>query len=265
MHPDNLHQVEEQEKRIPWIPQKYFVPIFEQAITSNAAVEIVDALADYFEKPAYMKYDVPYSVVASDLELASGSSLPISPTGPKSSWKDAPRSSKTSRTIHQLRPAPTTLQEASAARAAIAASTSYSFASASSAFRKGRSDPLMRQAAAYYADRGHLEAANHRQAISMEANMLVDKRSTKDKIDLHGVSVQDGIEITIDRVWRWWDGLGEEKTRKATQNGLTIITGLGRHNSDGKSPLRINVFKALMTDGWKFEVLTGAFLITGRR
>ncbi|KAI2636719.1 hypothetical protein GGS21DRAFT_44592 [Xylaria nigripes] len=256
---NTLRDVDEQEKRVPWIPRKYLVPIFERAVTSQAAVEIIDALADHFEKPAYLKYDVPYSVAASDLELAAAVPLPTSPLSPR---KD---SLLKSQAFQPIRTIPTSLQEASAATAAIAASTKHSYASASSAYKKGRSDPLMRQAAAFYTDRARSEAANHRQAISTEAEFLVDQQSTKGTIDLHGVTVQDGVEIAINRVWRWWDDLGEDRARKAAHNGLKVVTGLGRHNTDGRSPLRVNVFKALLADGWKLEVLTGAYLVTGRR
>jgi hypothetical protein len=259
----------EQEKRIPWIPHEYFSAIFDLTRTPQAAIDVIDVLSNHFEKPAYLKYDVSYSVVAADLDIASGIPLPKSPTLPKSTWKDISNSSLKSAAAHQqLRPQPTSLQAASAAKATIAASTQHSFASASSAFRKGRSNPLMRQAAAFYAERGRFEATSHRQAISTEAEFLVDRQSTRDMIDLHGVSVQDGVEIAIDRAWRWWDALGGEeraRSRRSRDGDLKIVTGLGLHSSDGKSRLRINVFKALVADGWNLEVLTGAYLITGRR
>jgi hypothetical protein len=262
-NPNRLRLEEEQEKRVPWIPHKYFSPIFDTTSTTKAAIDIIDTLAEYYEKPAYLKYDVSYSVIASDLQLASEVPLPTSPRGLKFSLKET--SSTKSHIVQQIRTPPTSLQAASTAKTNIAASTQHSYASASSAFKKGRSDPLMRQAAAYFADRARSEAASHRQAISTEAEFLVDQQSTKDTIDLHGVSVQDGVEIALDRAWRWWDGLGEEKARSAGRDGLKVVTGLGRHNSDGKSRLRINVFKALVADGWKVEVLTGAYLVMGRR
>ncbi|KAI1356153.1 hypothetical protein F5Y01DRAFT_117631 [Xylaria sp. FL0043] len=252
--PIRLRQIEEQQKRIPWIPFEYFSPIYEMTPSSRAAVDVIDALADYFEKPAYVRYDVSYSAVASDLGQVSD--VPIQ--------KDISSSSTKLRSPQQLRATPTTLQTVGASKAMLAASAKHSYASASSAHKKGRSDPLMRQAAAFYADRGRSEAANHRQVISMEAELLVDQQSTRDTIDLHGVSVQDGVDIAIDRVWSWWNALGENKVRKARESGLKIITGLGRHSSDGKSRLRINVCKALVADGWKIEVLTGAYLVTGR-
>ncbi|KAI0188825.1 hypothetical protein EV127DRAFT_117825 [Xylaria flabelliformis] len=245
-------QIEEQRKRIPWIPNDYFVPIFNTTTNVQAAIDIINVLANHFEKPAYLKHDVSYSVIATNVEIVSEEP---GPTGLKSS-----------QTVQRLRAAPTTLQEASAAKAKIFASAKHSYASASSAFKKGRSDPLMRQAGAFYAERARSEAASRREAISVEAEFLVDQQSTRDTIDLHGVPVQDGVAIALDRVWRWWNALpDEDRVRKVVRrDGLKIVTGLGRHNPDGKSRLRINVFKALVTDGWRVEVLTGAYLVIGR-
>ncbi|KAI1758382.1 hypothetical protein F4782DRAFT_477849 [Xylaria castorea] len=245
-------QMEEQKKRIPWIPNDYFSPIFNTTTNVQAATDIINVLANHFEKPAYLKHDVFYSVVATDVEIVS--ELPGS-TG-----------SKSSQTVQRLRTAPTTLQEASAARATMAASANHSYASASSAFKKGRSDPLMRQAGAFYAERARSEAASRREAVSVEAEFLVDQQSTRDTIDLHGVPVQDGVAIALDRVWRWWNALpDEDRVRRVVRHGgLKVVTGLGRHNPDGKSRLRINVCKALVADGWRVEVLTGAYLVIGR-
>ncbi|KAI1177999.1 hypothetical protein F4777DRAFT_576550 [Nemania sp. FL0916] len=240
-------QIEEQEKRIPWIPREYIGPIFDMTATYQAAVEVIDVLASHFKRPAYLKHGVSYTVIAS----TDHENLTLDTTPGESS------SSSSSR------PLPATLREASAARSAIAATVKHSYATASSASRRGRSDPLMRQAAAFYAERGRSEAAHYRDAVSAEAELLVDAQSTAGTIDLHGVSVHDGVNIALDRAWRWWNNNSNNKNNGAHE-GLKVVTGLGRHNPDGKSRLRINVFKALVADGWKVEVLTGAYLLTGR-
>ncbi|KAI3335572.1 hypothetical protein F4824DRAFT_464019 [Ustulina deusta] len=258
---NQLRHIEEQQKRTSWIPYYYFSPIFDMTTSSQAAIDVIDALADHFEKPAYLRYDVSYNTAASGLELAS--ELPIQ-TNPKSPRRNVPPFNTKPQSTQQLRTIPTTLQAVGASKATLAASAKHSYASASSAYKRGKSDPLMRQAAAFYVDRGRSETASYRQVTSMEAELLVDQQSTGDTIDLHGVSVQDGVDIAIDRVWNWWNALGENKVRKARENGLKVVTGLGRHNSDGRSRLRINVFKALVADGWKIQVLTGAYLVTGR-
>ncbi|KAI1211334.1 uncharacterized protein F4807DRAFT_458909 [Annulohypoxylon truncatum] len=259
---------EEVMKDFSWVPQEYVEATIEICSTQDDALDIIRMLADHFEKPAYLKYDVSYSLVASDLgeiddepqviNVSKSAQLPKSPTSPRSMRTAAVRLPL--RTSTQ----PTSLEAAAAASKSLAESRNYSFTSAAAAFKKGRSDPLFRQAGAYYANRAREQAASFRQAISVEANYLVDSKSREDMIDLHGVTVQDGVEIALDRVQRWWQSLGEDRARKA-KRGFTVVTGLGRHSSDGKSRLRINVFKALVADGWKAEVLTGSYLVTGRR
>ncbi|KAI1319673.1 hypothetical protein F5Y16DRAFT_95202 [Xylariaceae sp. FL0255] len=251
-------QIQEQEKRVPWISHDYLSAILDTTTSYEAAIVAIDILANHFEKPAYLKYDISYSIAAAadDRDLASGIPLPMSPTSTKApSWRATGI-------------APTNLREAVATKATIAASANHSYASASAAFRKGKSDPLFRQAASFYAQRARDQAMAHRHAISAEAEHLVDSQSAKDTVDLHGVTVKDGVDIALDRTWRWWRGLGDvdrnKKARQGPQGGLKVITGLGRHSADGKSRLRINVFKALVAEGWRVEVLTGAYLVTGR-
>ncbi|OTA62439.1 hypothetical protein K449DRAFT_382447 [Hypoxylon sp. EC38] len=263
--PDLQSDIEEETRKFPWIPRDYVQATLQICPTQDDASGIIRILADHFEKPSYLKYDVSYSVVASDSELIATESGLIDVSKSRQLPKSSPNIQATAiglplRTSNQ----PSNLQAAAAVSRTLAESRNHSFTSAAAAFKKGRSDPLFRQAGAYYAQRAHEQAVSFRQASSVEANYLVDQRSTKDMIDLHGVTVQDGVNVALDRVWKWWQSLGEERARKAKQ-GFTIVTGIGRHNSDGKSPLRINVFKALVADGWKVEVLTGSYLVTGRR
>ncbi|KAI0541948.1 hypothetical protein GGR58DRAFT_454543 [Xylaria digitata] len=258
--PNQLQQIEEQQKRVPWIPNHYFGPIFDMTPTTQAAINVIDVLTNHFEKPAYVRYDVSYSAVAG---VDSTSKSPVE-NNSTSSWRDIRPSNNKPRPAQQLHKPPTTLEAASSRKAIAAASAKHSYASASSAYKRGKSDPYMRQVAGFYADRARSEAASQRQLTSIEAELLVNEQSTEDTIDLHGVSVQDGVDIAVDRVWNWWNALGENKVRKAREDGLKVVTGLGRHSSDGKSRLRVNVFKALVADGWKVQVLTGVYLVTGR-
>ncbi|KAH7040805.1 uncharacterized protein B0I36DRAFT_311521 [Microdochium trichocladiopsis] len=258
-----LQDVHEQSTKYPWIPREYIGASIEISPSYEFAIAVINVLGGFFEKPAYMKYNVAYSVVASDKDTEfdsvnskNGSKSGLSQRGKTIDLRPSP--------LPQTR-LPTTLQKATANTSLLAAAKDHSYASASSAFRKGRSDPLFRQAAGYYAERAREQATNHRQAISVETNMLVDQQSTRGMVDLHGATVQDGVEIALDRCWRWWDGLnGEDRARQAKE-GFVVVTGLGRHTTDGRSRLRTNVFKALVADGWKAEVLTGAYLVTGRR
>ncbi|KAI1777072.1 hypothetical protein F4818DRAFT_334300 [Hypoxylon cercidicola] len=259
-----LPSIQQKTEKFSWIPREYINAILEICQFRDEALDVIQILADYFEKPAYLKYDVSYSVVASDPGAAATIDLVTA-----SNSKQTARPSINSRSSATVSPQgllsqATNLQAASAASKAFAESRNHSFTSAAAAFKKGRSDPLFRQAAVVYTERAREQNASYLQASSLTAGYLVDQQSTKDMIDLHGVTVRDGVNIALDRVWKWWNGLGEERARKAKQ-GFKVVTGLGKHSVDGKSQLRIQVFKALINDGWKAEVLTGSYLVTGRR
>ncbi|KAK1779696.1 hypothetical protein QBC45DRAFT_325288 [Copromyces sp. CBS 386.78] len=135
------------------------------------------------------------------------------------------------------------------------------YAQASALARKG---PLGRQGAIVYTERARVEARAAAERISLASEQLVDQKSTYCSIDLHGVTVIDGVRIAKDRVWRWWNNLGEHRHSKAKLEGFTVITGVGRHSSGGVSRLRQAVGAALKNDGWKVETLTGQFYVTGR-
>jgi hypothetical protein len=136
---------------------------------------------------------------------------------------------------------------------------------AAAMYRKGTSNPLYRQAATIYAERAWNERRAAGESISIMSDQLVDSQSTARKVDLHGVTVLDGVRIAKSRVWAWWDGLSEsEREHRAANTGITVITGLGRHSSGGVSRLRQAVGAALRNDGWKMDVLTGSFVVTGR-
>lgn len=95
--------------------------------------------------------------------------------------------------------------------------------------------------------------------------MLVEQQSTADSIDLHGILVQDGVRIAVQRTTDWWQGMGESRSRRTREGGFTVITGLGHHNASGVSQMRQAVAAALLQDGWKLRVETDKLIVTGRR
>ncbi|KAK6063159.1 smr domain-containing protein [Seiridium cupressi] len=243
---------DEQVKKYPWVPATYMAPIFGLTSSRQQAMDLIQILAAYYEKPVYLRYDVSYNISAPRLDIDTIGSNPSKPwsvvagKAPAAPRRNAPSSSAT----------PTTLRSGD-----LAELRNHSFQAAGAAYKKGG---LYRSAAAVLSERGRDLSRDLHQARSSEAAQYVNQRSKPDEIDLHGVTVQDGVGIALDRVWSWWESLGEEKARKA-RDGFTIVTGLGRHSAGGISPLRINVFKALVADGWKVTVLTGQYLVTGRK
>ncbi|EEP76341.1 predicted protein [Uncinocarpus reesii 1704] len=141
------------------------------------------------------------------------------------------------------------------------------FNKAQVAYRRGKSDHLMGAAASYYSDLGrkHIEIA--RRETSAAADALVDSQSRGTVLDLHGVSVQDGVRIACERVEDWWESLGDAKYAPGgggpVRQGFRIITGLGRHSKNGTAKLGPAVASRLAKEGWRVEVAQGHLTVTG--
>ncbi|KAH8722767.1 hypothetical protein GQ44DRAFT_828660 [Phaeosphaeriaceae sp. PMI808] len=151
----------------------------------------------------------------------------------------------------------------------LAQARSEAFQQASAAYRKGKSTPMMRQAAGYYAQEGRDLSANLKAMSQAEADSLVSSQSSATFLDLHGVTVANATRIAQQRTKAWWEGLGERRiqewgnARGGVGEGYRIVTGLGRHSEGGRGKLGPAVLKSLMNEGWKVEVGTGELLVTG--
>ncbi|KAF1828499.1 smr domain-containing protein [Decorospora gaudefroyi] len=144
------------------------------------------------------------------------------------------------------------------------------FNKASSSYRIGKSTPLMKQAAAYYAQEGRDLNANLKAMNAAEADALVSSQSNATSLDLHGVTVADATRIAKQRTQAWWNGLGERRIpewsgpgRRGGGEAYRIITGLGRHSVGGRSKIGPAVLKALVNEGWKVEAEPGELYVTG--
>lgn len=150
---------------------------------------------------------------------------------------------------------------------ALSAAKSTAFTQASAAYRKGKSEPLMKAAAGYYSQLGRDYDAALKAASSAEADALVSSQSTPTQLDLHGVSVKDATRIARERVAAWWHGLGEGRIDLGgcggVSEGYRIVTGLGRHSERGIGKLGPAVAKMLVREGWKVEVGSGVLVVSG--
>ncbi|GAB1315670.1 hypothetical protein MFIFM68171_05880 [Madurella fahalii] len=127
-----------------------------------------------------------------------------------------------------------------------------------------RMGPLGRQGAVVYTERAREGTRAFAAQASLMADAHVARQSTDDTIDLHGVFVLDGVRIARQRVWAWWNSLGEDRKTAAKMSGFTVVTGVGKHSAGGVSRLRQAVGAYLKNDGWKYETLTGKFYVIGR-
>lgn len=144
------------------------------------------------------------------------------------------------------------------------------FQNASAAYRRGRSTPLMKAAAGYYAQEGRDLNANLKAMSALEADAFVSLQSGSTYLDLHGVTVADATRIAKQRTQLWWNSLGERRIPEWSGAGkrgggevYRIITGLGRHSEGGRGKLGPAVAKALVQEGWKVEVDAGELHVTG--
>lgn len=136
----------------------------------------------------------------------------------------------------------------------------------SSATALARQGPLARQGLVVYTERLREEHQATAARSFHQAQQLVEEQSrhTPLQIDLHGVTVLDGVRIAKHRVQLWWDSLEGNRELRAKKEGFTVVTGVGRHSANGISRLRQAVGAALRNDGWKYETLTGSFRVIGR-
>ncbi|KAL6709903.1 hypothetical protein ACN47E_000688 [Coniothyrium glycines] len=154
--------------------------------------------------------------------------------------------------------------------ASTARARSEAFQNASAAYRKGRSTPLMKAAAGYYAQEGRDLNAHLKNMSAAEADAFVSTQSGSSYLDLHGVTVADATRIAKQRTQLWWNSLGEKRIpewsgagRRGGGETFRIITGLGRHSEGGRGKLGPAVAKTLVNEGWKIEIEPGELLVTG--
>ncbi|KAL2069550.1 hypothetical protein VTL71DRAFT_14229 [Oculimacula yallundae] len=149
---------------------------------------------------------------------------------------------------------------ASASAASLTTSRNTAFTQASSAYRKGKSNPLMGGAAAYYSSVGRDFDARAKAASSAAVDAFVSQqRDLGRKLDLHGMNVKDAVRVSRECVTRWWvaNGGGERGGRGVGVYGsYEIVTGRGNHSTGG-GKLGPAVAKMLMQEGWRIQVGSG--------
>ncbi|MBE3048243.1 hypothetical protein IMZ48_38215 [Candidatus Bathyarchaeota archaeon] len=242
-------------RRYKKVPVEYLSAIVQIADIPQWAEEIATLLENHFGEVSAGPLGVSYSLAPIDDEVEDGFSVVA---GKKNNGKENVRNAATfgnGGSAAALRS-----QAAGHEQARLSAS-----ASAASVLRRGRSNPLYRQATVVYTEQARDFAQRASKANLQAAHRIVAERRTADSIDLHGLLVSDGVSIALGAVKQWYDNLGEYRVRDAPRRGFTVITGVGKHSAGGVSRMRTGVSRGLVTAGWKVEVGTGNFVVTGRR
>lgn len=209
---------------------------------------------------------ITYPSTASADELvrvldSTHSSVPASQIMPQYSPRPATPPSPTSRNLDSS----STLPVAMVANLATVRSTAFSQASA--AYRKSKSKPLMAGAAGYYSSVGRDAVAEITRHEAAAADALVFRQSRAGEVDLHGTNVKNAVRIARSEVQNWWDKGAAEWARQGKvpgNDGIRIVTGIGRHSEGGRSKIGPAVGAMLVREGWRVEVGEGTILVRGR-
>ena len=255
-------RVKQLSRRYKKVPAKYLSAIVQIADTIPQWTDDIAALLEkHFTEISTGPLAVSYSLTPIEDEVEDGFTIvPGKKSGvDKENARNVPGLSYSSAALNGVSSASLRSHAAELEQARLNAS-----ASAASVIRRGRSNHLYKQAAVVYTERARESAQRATAANSQAAQALVAERRTADTIDLHGLTVSDGVTIALGAVREWYDELGEYRAREA-KRGFTVITGIGKHSSGGVSRMRQGVCSALVKAGWKVEVGTGKFVVTGRR
>ncbi|KAF3909608.1 hypothetical protein AA313_de0206393 [Arthrobotrys entomopaga] len=191
---------------------------------------------------------------------------PVSPTSPtrprKNPWTVVGGPKKSSGSPASPT-SPTRMSYRSAALIANdhAAARNEAYNKASAAYRRSKSDHLMGAVATYYAEEGKAHNSRVKVYTDMAAEALVNQNSSEYTLDLHGVTVQQALKITNERVTDWW-----VKTNSTDDKAITpfhIITGIGSHSKGGESRIGPAVSRLLIKGNWKIEIRTGNIRVLG--
>lgn len=202
-------------------------------------------------QPLVRRSSLPRIITSHTVSEKNTLSAPISPVVKPTDWQT-------------VRPKKKTYSELATEAAASRALANQTMEAASSAYRRGKSDALYRPVAGVLAERAKEQRARARLIEQEQHEAFADRTASSGSIDLHGVPVADGVQIALDRTQAWWVSLGENRARKARENGFVVVTGLGIHSSSGVSRLRQEVGAALKREGWRIRVETGQYVITGK-
>ncbi|KAH0611409.1 uncharacterized protein H6S33_010674 [Morchella sextelata] len=141
------------------------------------------------------------------------------------------------------------------------------FAKAAASYRKSRSDHLMGGAAAFYSDVGHNHNAAVRSLREEAAQQLISSNSTLNNLDLHGVTVSQGVRFAREKTTDWW--VRQRREQELAGGGrrevtpFHIVCGAGRHSKDGIPQLLPAVTKVLVKEGWRVVCDHGKVVVVG--
>ncbi|QRV74518.1 Smr domain protein [Ceratobasidium sp. AG-Ba] len=120
-----------------------------------------------------------------------------------------------------------------------------------------------REGALYYSQRAQDCAAKEKEWRMKAAKAGVKARQEQSPhraLDLHGLTVNQSLEIVREGVNTWWNSAGSGATPSTP---LQIITGQGRHSKGNIPVIAPAVLKLLEREGWRAHKREGTVYVTG--
>ncbi|KAG8709807.1 hypothetical protein FRC09_000461 [Ceratobasidium sp. 395] len=120
-----------------------------------------------------------------------------------------------------------------------------------------------REGALYYSQLAHGYATREKEWRMKAAKAGVkarQERSPHKAIDLHGLTVNQSLEIVREGANAWWSSAGAGATPSSP---LQIITGQGRHSKGNVPVIAPAVMKLLEKEGWRAHKREGIVYVTG--
>ncbi|KAJ9068593.1 hypothetical protein DSO57_1027084 [Entomophthora muscae] len=120
-------------------------------------------------------------------------------------------------------------------------------------------------AAAFYSSEGREISSRIAKLHASTAQAFAQSSSSKYQIDLHGLTVAEAAPLVAESVDAWYaretTGIQSGRLKKLTP--FVIITGAGKHSTNGVSRMKPMVTSLLKRHGWKHEVKSASIEVLG--
>jgi len=130
---------------------------------------------------------------------------------------------------------------------------------AAASFRSGKGE-----SASFYAEQAKEfdRMVKHWNSVAAKAILKRQNKNmdTRYCVDLHGLSVAEAVHVALEAANTWYTRVGHISQ---IMKPLELITGQGRHSTNGRSRLYPAVLGALRRKQWRVEETVGALRVTG--
>lgn len=137
---------------------------------------------------------------------------------------------------------------------------------AQQAYRKSKSNHMLRSLAGIYAENAQQYNAEKHAALDAHFTNVVDHQTSSHCIDLHGLPLAHAIKATHEKLHNWWTAEQnriQNSAGRAKPVSLKIISGAGSHSNANIPKIKNGVRKKLVKEKWRFTEHSSYFVVAG--